>query len=1149
MGLVSLRALAIATSLLVLAAAAPARAGDTEVVAPTASVTLELLPDAWPALPRVIGYEYNQKNHHDAPSFEGGGADAPALDAGSKRKRWRVVGLAVRNPDAAAAFEGKIAIRSQSIEPRRVKVGPRAEAVAYFAIVDDMKKPFKAELLNAKEQVVATLECPLAPPVRPTVNRYDALFVAQELNNEDRVRQGYPSFPVSVRVLAEGDRPLSHARLTFHHEQFGMIETAEADEHGAWSGRLLGGAWTAIAFGQAVEEGGANETTIVRTPRTLYLLKQFEATGAGVVSVDLKADQMAKVRVRDESGAPLEVLRLTVAPHRIAEALRFADVASRCADAFILDVDMRTQGGAIDLLTNKNASYDLMAVARPADGTTALLTVIGTQGDGEIPMTFAPARMSRLVFDAPTGFGGGRSIEATVTLLGAQRQSYAFAAEGLESVYFPPGAGGAAGGAGGAGPSGGVAGAAAGGVRVDMTYTLRNGDRLTFVPRRIEGKPGAIYDATPRPPFAMSLFYKQQRGVQIWVGLTDGAGQVVDAIQSQGQVTAWRGEQKLFEQALDAMSFGFPAGLDKVKLEEVALETKVRVGTEWLRGRPAIEPVKKIAAHGTWANAPRVVEDHVDSFLAMVAKSCESEKRVLGGPPAPVGMDFQVFLPPGVGGLGGGGMIALGLNDLLRFTHETDPLPYAYCHELGHNVGFGHDPYMLLAPCGVEEGTYGALGYRMANGKELEAVFRFLEGRRCQDQGTWTLSPHLFAGIRLLFGAEIHRKMFEAQHAYEAGLKAAGLSSIERIATLYSLALGENVAWIFRAYGWPVFDARVQWGRSVALTSAGAREVQPVSPEAMQMAAFRRWWVQGPLELAKEGEEPAWQTVTWPTDFVALDQDRGAASDTRSYRLFDRISVPSAVIADLVACSDVAIEVRVNGHAVARLDASPQQSQPVHDELMLDKKKAFPVLLLAGENTIEVDASQPPGARGFILGLCGPDGRPIQVSMKKEGPESDAEPAEPKTVKPVGPVLNGGFEEGAGAGLAAWINGPIEGGLKPAADDAAPASGKRCLRIDVASSGAGGVIQRVVVEPGASYRVRAKIRAERLDGEAYVSLFTGDINAPITKTDVLKPAPGRWTEIDGRFAAQKRRCVYVCCYVKAKDGTVWFDDVELIREK
>src|SRR5205814_5618388 len=103
--------------------------------------------------------------------------------------------------------------------------------------------------------------------------------------------------------------------------------------------------------------------------------------------------------------------------------------------------------------------------------------------------------------------------------------------------------------------------------------------------------------------------------------------------------------------------------------------------------------------------------------------------------------------------------------------------------------------------------------------------------------------------------------------------------------------------------------------------------------------------------------------------------------------------------------------------------------------------------LLAGENTIEVDASQPPGARGFILGLAGPDGRPISVGLKKEGPDSDAEPGEPKTVKPVGPVLNAGFEEGLGGGLAAWINGPIEGGLRTGVDDSGAAGGKRCLQI------------------------------------------------------------------------------------------------------
>ena len=63
-------------------------------------------------------------------------------------------------------------------------------------------------------------------------------------------------------------------------------------------------------------------------------------------------------------------------------------------------------------------------------------------------------------------------------------------------------------------------------------------------------------------------------------------------------------------------------------------------------------------------------------------------------------MDFDIFLPPGVGGLGGGGVIVLDAAVLHDYTGQGDRLPGAYTHELGHNIGFGHDPYMLLADCG-----------------------------------------------------------------------------------------------------------------------------------------------------------------------------------------------------------------------------------------------------------------------------------------------------------------------------------------------------------------------------------------------------------------------------------------------------------------
>ncbi len=1179
-----MRAIALVAVALALALVSAARGGETEVAphapgaagAPPADVgaalSLELIPDAWPALPRVIAYEYNQKNHHDVPTFEGAGAEPPAPPPAGKRRRWRVIGIVVKNA-GAAPFEGKLVLRSDRAPAEKVRAPARGESAHFFVVRDRTEEgggePVRADLLDAKDQVVASLARPLPPAARPTFNPTEARFVARELDREERVRLSYPAFPVLVRAVAEAGHPLAHARLTLHHEQFGLIHTAELDGEGRWSGSLLAGAWMAIAFGAATEEARGDETTVVRTPRTVYLLKQFDvgpaalAPGSGAVEVELRADQMARIRVRDEAGEPVETLRIAVAPHRIAEALRFADVARRCRDAFVLDIEARASQGAIDLLTNRGATYDFTAVARPAEGVTALLALAGSPGAGEIALVFSPARMARLIFDPPTGFGGGRAMAATVTLLGAgaARLAHALRATGLETVYVPPGK-----------------------VRLDLAYGTRNGDALRFIPRRLDLKPGETYDATPRPLFSMTLFTKKDRGVQVWVALQDGAGQIVDRIEAgpapapdggpPNALVAWRGQEKLFEQPLASMSFAFPTGLERIDLASVAMETRVRIGTERLRGQPAVEPVRRFQMHGTWAVAPRIVEDHVDAFLAMVAKSCEAEKKFLGGPPFPVGMDFQVFLPPGVGGLGGGGMIALELGELLRFTDETDALPYAFCHELGHNVGFGHDPYMLLAPCGVEEGTYGLLGYRMANGKELDAVFRYLGERRHRDRGTWTLSPHVFAGLRLLFGPEVHRKMFEAQRAFENALKAAGLSSIERIATQYSIALDQNVAWIFRAYGWPVFDQRVEWGRAAAATRGS--DVQAFHADQAQVAAFRRWWVEGPIGegapaaangggaaeagagpgaegggLAQGGPDSVWQAVTWPTDFISLDMDRPASPLERRYRLFVRFAVPQNAIAFLVGTSDCALEVRLNGHAVARFDASPQLAQPVHDELMLDRKRAFPVLLLAGENTIEVDALQPPGARGFLLGLAGPDGRPIAARLRPEGPEGEDLAPEPKALKPVGPVLDPGFEEGAGQSFGPWTAGPIEGGLRAAIDDLEFAGGRRSLRIEAVRPGAGGIIQRVVVEPGAVYRVRAKIKTEKLDGEAYVSLFTGDIGNTISRTEPLRGPglPPRWVEAGGRFASQKRRSVYVCCWVKAKSGTVWFDDVELVREK
>jgi hypothetical protein len=1156
----------LALALLVAFPAPAALAGETSVTdaPPPNGVSLELIPDAWPALPRVNGYEYNQKNHHDAPSFEGPGGSsgdaggegggAPAAAARqAKRRLYRVVGVVIRCGEACPSVEAKLVNKTKGSkgDPVKVKLAPRAELIRFFAVRDDATRPLRFELLPPQgDQPLATLE-KVATGGRTTANPYDARFVARELDNEQRVREGYPSHAVIVRVLSDVEKPIPRARLTLLHDQFGLLESGWTDDSGYWRGRLLAGAWTAIAFGAPQEDPSGQ--TVLRTPRAVYLIKGFNA--AHGASVEMKADQIAKVRAVDAEGKTVALEKLTITPNKIAEAIRFADVHDRCADMFSFTLEGNVLAGSLDLLTNKGAAYDLTGTVRPGDGIIGFLHAAAFGGEGDLPLVFAPSKMARYVFDPPTGFGGGREIRARLTLLEAERQVLSVEARDLVTIYAPPGA-----------------------MRLDMTYETRNGDRLAFVPRKIEGKAGVLVDCTPRPPFNLGIFAKVSRGIQIFVAITDGTGQIVQGLGSKDSgIKAFKQSgEPLFELPLTSMAFMFPTGLEKIDLKDVVLEARVRIGNEALKGRPQIEMVRRFPGHGTSAVVPRVLEANADAFLKMVAKSCEGEKRYLGGPPGPVWMDFEIFLPPGVGGMGGGGMIQLEINDLLTFVHETDRLPYAYCHELGHNVGFGHDPYMLMAPAGVEEGMYGALGFRMKNGAALQGLFRYLDGRRHEDKGTWTLGADVFNGLRLLYGPEVHRKMFEARNAYENALKVGGLSSIERIATLYTLAMNENVAWVFRAYGWPVMDFRVSWGRSIALTRAEG--MKPLNADVAQITSIRRWWVANPEAplasdagdgdekgagvggaggvgnvAAEPSDDPRWTPVTWPTDFIALDQNGPPPTDARQHRLFARVVVPQTSIAYLVATSDVALDVRLNGHSVARLDASPQLQQPVHDELMLDKKRAFPVLMLGGENIVEIDALQVLGSKGFILGFCmtdGRDARPLPLKLRLEGPDPGEEVDE-KKLKPMGPVSNSGFEDG-GAWPAGWIPGPGEpgGAVVPTLDGENTGGGAKSLRMTVLKAGTGAVMQRVVVEPGAVYAVRAKIRSDKeFDGDAYVKFFVGDANTQLTRTEPMKQIGPRWLELQGKFAAQKRRVVYVCVYVKATKGVVWLDDIQMIREK
>ena len=145
------------------------------------------------------------------------------------------------------------------------------------------------------------------------------------------------------------------------------------------------------------------------------------------------------------------------------------------------------------------------------------------------------------------------------------------------------------------------------------------------------------------------------------------------------------------------MRWNLPAAAENIKLERIFKEVQISFGEETIRRVPSIEKVSVYNAEGAGGTGPAALRRNLEALLPEVKKSLDGCRKYLGTEGvARIHMDFDMFLPPGVGGTGGGGRINLDLPALFPFVHGTDSFPQAYWHELGHNVGFGHDPYMLL---------------------------------------------------------------------------------------------------------------------------------------------------------------------------------------------------------------------------------------------------------------------------------------------------------------------------------------------------------------------------------------------------------------------------------------------------------------------
>lgn len=1084
----------------------------------TGRVSLKILDDAWPPSDRIIAYEYHQKDHHGGPAFiDRRGKELVRRGAGN-RKSYRVIALQIEN---STVEEQLVQIKTPVRKDlgMRFRVLPGRSLRRYLAIEDPGQTPILVEMLDADDELLDSQERVLLPGHR-SENPQQAIAIAREREREEWVREQFQLRPIEVKVIDDDGNPIAGARvMLLSNESLGVLE-GRTDEDGSWKGMAIPGSWTVIAQGEIEDEIDPDTlTAVVRLPR-LFVLQ--ETLSASKETVTLAPKKSTVIALQDRQGQGLPIDRVWITPEPVAQAYTTERVARQLGSRGRLESSRSVPTGRFRLLL-AGLPVDICVIGRNREGEPILLRN-RTGGDrDEVPMTLVPERMGRLQYTQESAFGGAGDGTVEVVSVDGFRERFTIDTSETRRAWVMPGT-----------------------YRLDVRSSLPGGQSSRFLPYRKSLASGERHDLEPRSPWTPILhFERKDKNIQMRLSISDASGRVLEKVPGKdGSLAAVdRNGRILIERKLGALRWQEPETLQRVDLDKLSVQVDVPYGNSAIRGIAEAETPITVNDAGSSASGPSVFKARMKSMMPEVQRSLQGCRDHLGSADGVMRlfMDFDIFLPPGVGGLGGGGVIVLDAAVLHEYTGVGDILPGAFTHELGHNIGFGHDPYMLLADCGVDEGIYGELGYRLLNARAFQQTLDWLLHRNSDRKSPWNPNPAVFAALRFFHGLGVHHKMFTERRASEQTLNLHGLSSIERIAALYSLALGKNVAWIFRANGWPVFDERVDLGGSaVKFTRSHPKQL---NYNKLDGTIINGWWVRGPVEGNDEAQG-SWTRQVWPTPFTDLSSQHPPGIKNRRWLLFRRIAVREDIDARLAIAADVKMQITVNGSQIGFIDASAQMSQPMHDELMLNNKKPFPVSLLAGENIIEVAVTQLVGTRGFRLELMSPDGTPIPVGVLDEGPEGEDLTEEISRIETHEPLINGSFE--AEGYMDGWITGEIDpgGSIRFRPETQNLVSDTAALKAELQEPGAGGIIQRIVVTPGKKYRVTALLKSEGFSGEALIGFFTGRLGSWNGRSKPLRRDTA-WTRISFDWSPGTSRTTYIACYLKGQTGTVWFDQIEM----
>lgn len=1005
----------------------------------------------------------------------------------------------------------------------RFRIDPGRSLRRFIAIEDPGNQAILVEMFDGDGEPVDSVER-IIQPGRRTESVEQALAIAMEREREEWVREQFRLRPISVTVLDDASRPVEGARLLLLSNESLAVVEGRTGSDGRWSSMVVPGSWSVIAHGEIDDDVDPDAPTAVSRLQRLFLLQDTLSAGDSSLTMAPTKETVISVSDLQEKGVAIE--RVWITPEPVAQAFTTERVALQVGSRARLESARAVPSGRFRLLLS-GLPVDVCVLCRTTDKEPALLRT-RTGGDrDEVPLLLNLSRLSRLQYSPDSAFGGASDATVEVISIDGFRERFNFDTSDARRAWVMPGT-----------------------YRLDVLSHLPGGRTARFLPYRILLAPGEKHDMEPRAPWTQILHYERKgKDLQMRLSISDASGRVLDGVPGKAGSLAVVGRSGsiLIERDLGPMRWQEPETLQRVDLDKVSIQIDVPFGDNAIRGIARAETPITVNDAGSSATGPSIFKARMKAMMPEVSRSLQGCKDHLGCADGVqrLLMDFDIFLPPGVGGLGGGGVIVLDASVLHEYTGQGDLLPGAYTHELGHNIGFGHDPYMLLADCGVDEGIYGELGYRLLNASAFQNTIEWLLDRRSDEKSAWQPNPSVFAALRFLHGAGVHHKMFTERRASEQTLRLHGLSSIERIAALYSLALGKNVAWIFRANGWPVFDDRVDLGGSSV--KFARKHPKQLNYNRLDGAVVNGWWVLGPVEEIVGKREPvpdAWKRVVWPTAFTDLSAEQEPGIRDRRWLLFRRIAVSNDVEARLTVAADVKLQVRLNGSPIGFMDASAQMSQPMHDELMLNQKKPFPIQLLQGENIIEVAATQLVGTRGFRLELMTPEGKPVPMGILDEGPDGEDLSEEVVRIETHQPLVNGDFD--AEGMLDGWITGEIDpgGSIRFTADSEHLVTGIRALRAEIHEPGAGGIIQRIVVTPGKKYRVTALIKAADFKGEALVGFFTGRIGSWNSRSKPLRRDTD-WIQISFDWMPGTSRTTYIACYLKGQSGTVWFDQILL----